>query len=253
MKTRNAHDPTAQAILNAARQLVASGGSWSMSDVARAAGISRATVYRRFASRADVEQALRDAGVEGLGPPGQTRERCLDAVGRLALRVGLPRMTLEAVAQEADVGIASVYRVFESRSGLLQAFARERGPRAQLEQVMLDPDTPLQDALETLVEAVTQQVYAQAPWLSMAISGDRESRALVADLLELEREGRARLTDFMEARVRRGDLRGEPATLSKALLALAAGRALLARVEGAPPSSEDSRALVRLFLQGARA
>lgn len=55
----DADDPATTAILDAAGVLLARYGlgRWSMDDVANAAGVGRATVYRRFASREDVVNA----------------------------------------------------------------------------------------------------------------------------------------------------------------------------------------------------
>jgi AcrR family transcriptional regulator len=240
-------DPVMEAVLQAADRLRGDGG-WSMARLAKEAGVSRATLYRRFQSRGAVEQALREAGV-GV-TPRTPRERCLDAVGALAVTAGLPAMTIAAVADEAQVGVATVYRLFENRSGLLRAFTVERGPRARLELAMLDEGAPLVATLQALVAALLAQVHDHAPWLGLAMSGDDESRALVAELVAVERAGRARLTQFMERRVARGELSGEPRLLAQALLSLAAGRALFSRVDGERPTAEDARAVVRLFLHG---
>ena len=224
-----------------------------MSQLADAAQVSRSTLYRCFRSRQEVERALSDAGVDGAVVSRQPRERCLDAVQTLATTVGLPRMTLDAVAEQAGVGIASVYRIFGNRRGLLEAFALERSPRSLLEAVLVDDGGTLEESLETLVGAVLKQVFEQAPWLMLAVSADDESRELASELIEVEREGRARLTTLFERFVRRGELHGEPRALSQALLSLAAGRAVFAKIDGAPPGPDDARALVQLFLAGARA
>jgi TetR/AcrR family transcriptional regulator, mexCD-oprJ operon repressor len=59
------HDRVAEAILDAAASLLAAGGEPpSMSDIAEAAGVARATVYRYFPSRDALLQALTAAAVE---------------------------------------------------------------------------------------------------------------------------------------------------------------------------------------------
>lgn len=203
-----------------------------MARLATEAGISRTTLYRRFRSREEVETALRVAGFETVKARPSTRERCLDAVAVLATTVGLGRMTLDAVAGEAEVGVATVYRLFGNRKGLLRAFTTERSPRARVEAAMLDHDAPLEATLEGIVAALLKQLHQNAPWLGIAMGKDEESRALVADLVEVEQEGRGRLTSFMEILVQEGRLSGEPRLLAQALISLAAGRALFARVDG---------------------
>jgi AcrR family transcriptional regulator len=117
-------------LLDAAADLAARGVALSITAVAAAAGVSRAAAYRRFPDRAALVDALvrtgripADPGVPDLG------ERVLDAVGVLIRRQGLAATTIEAVAEEAGVGPATVYRRFGDRAGLLRAFAAERSPR----------------------------------------------------------------------------------------------------------------------------
>jgi AcrR family transcriptional regulator len=59
------HDRVCEAILDAAAGLLVEGGEpSSMSDVAKAAGLSRATLYRYFPTREQLLQALRVTAVE---------------------------------------------------------------------------------------------------------------------------------------------------------------------------------------------
>ncbi|EDM73984.1 hypothetical protein PPSIR1_14455 [Plesiocystis pacifica SIR-1] len=241
-----------RALLEAARGLIESGAPWSMSQLASAAKVSRATVYRHFRSRSELEQALRQAGIEASEPPASARERCLDAVASLATSRGLPRMTMESVADHAGIGVATVYRIFGTRKALLRAFTAERSPRAVLDAVMLDADASLEQALETLVDAVLRQVSDHAPWFGLSFAADEESRELVAELVAVEREARAGLVAFMARQVDAGALVGDPRTLAQALLSLAAGQALFARADARSPAPADARQLVELFLHGAR-
>ena len=246
------HRDSTQALLEAATELSETGERWSMAQLAKRAGVSRTTLYRRFRSRAEVEEALREAGLEGAGS-SSARKRCLDALGELIAQLGPARTTIESVAEAAGVGVASVYRIFGNRRELLGAFAAERSPQSLLEAVIVDEHAPLACTLEALVAAVLQQVVEQGAWIGLALSADPESRELMADFIAVEREGRARLEHLMARYVEQGELAGEPAVLAQVLLSLAAGRALFLRADGAQPGSEDAREMVRIFIHGAGA
>jgi len=83
------HDRVAGAILDAAADLLAGGGEPpSMNDVAAAAGVSRATLYRHFPTRERLLQALgtaaRDATAAGLAEADLDAVPVTEAIARLA-------------------------------------------------------------------------------------------------------------------------------------------------------------------------
>ena len=69
----------------------------SLDEIARQAGLSRATLFRRIGSRAALDDAIRAAGIDPGGRP-DVRERATDAAADLIEESGLAALTLEAVA-----------------------------------------------------------------------------------------------------------------------------------------------------------
>ncbi len=117
-------------VLAAAARLVAAHGpqGFTMEDLAKAAKVSRATLYRQAGSREDVLDALSKAGTP-VGDRSDTRQRILVAARSVFGRAGFDAATMEEIATEADVGLATVYRQFGDKDGLAVAFMEEFSPR----------------------------------------------------------------------------------------------------------------------------
>jgi AcrR family transcriptional regulator len=105
---------TRDAVLAAARETLERDRGASLHDVASAAGVSRATVYRLFGSREGLLQALE------LEPDPGARERVLAAALELVGRDGLARLSMDEVAGTAGVSRASLYRLFPGKAALFR-------------------------------------------------------------------------------------------------------------------------------------
>src|SRR5499427_10961608 len=103
-----------ETVLTAARTVLSRNPGASLSAVAAAASVSRATLYRRFGSR---EGLLRTLDIE---PDPDSRERVLAAALELVGRDGLARLSMDEVAGAAGVSRASLYRLFPGKAALFR-------------------------------------------------------------------------------------------------------------------------------------
>jgi AcrR family transcriptional regulator len=110
------------AIIAAAREVLGRNRQATVDDLAQAAGVSRATIYRLFGSR---DEVLREAGVE---PDPDSRERVLAAAVELVGRYGLARLSMDELAAAAGVSRASLYRLFPGKPALFRELVRAYSP-----------------------------------------------------------------------------------------------------------------------------
>jgi AcrR family transcriptional regulator len=101
--------------MNEATRLLSRDRQASVDEIAAAAGVSRTTFYRAFPSRAQLLQALE------VQPEPDTRQRVLDASIRLLRTQTLNDLSMDALASEAGVSRANLYRLFPGKSALFKA------------------------------------------------------------------------------------------------------------------------------------
>jgi len=101
--------------MNEATRLLALGEQPSVDAIARAAGVSRTTFYRAFASRAELFAQLK------LEPEPGTRRRILDAAYELLQRQTLADLSMDELAVASRISRANLYRLFPGKSALFQA------------------------------------------------------------------------------------------------------------------------------------
>src|SRR5256885_1857069 len=87
---------------------------------------------------------------------GDTRRRIVEAARQLLQREGYAGMTIEAIAQRAEVSAQSVYAIFKSKTGILIELLDQSMFGPEYEEVVLqalgasDPETRLRHYLLVL-------------------------------------------------------------------------------------------------------
>ena len=129
----------------------------SLDRIARRAGVSRSTVYRRVRTRRALDDAVRQAG----GDPGSrigVRERAIVAATDLIVADGVAAMTVEAVTRRVGCAATSVYAAFGDREGLLAAVFDRHAPLPVVEDLLAAAPRPFDD-FESGVRAIYAAVF----------------------------------------------------------------------------------------------
>ena len=141
--------------------------------IARRAGVSRSTLFRRIHDRDALEAAVREAGVDP-GHRPTVRERAIDAAVELIVRGGVGTLTVEEVARRAGCAIASLYSQFDGRDGLLVAVLERHAPLPAVERVLRDRPAGFEDTVRlvytTFFDALTADLGAVEALLAEALA-----------------------------------------------------------------------------------
>jgi AcrR family transcriptional regulator len=244
--------------LEAAARIIAKDGleGLTMDGVARSLGLSRATLYRQSGGREALLDALAAAGAD-VGDRTAARTRILRAAGDVFARVGFDAASLEEIASVASVGIATVFRHFGDKDGLVTAFLDALPARRAAREAMATASEDVRRDLERLAERM--------------LIGMRDDEAVVRLLiLETLRGspllGRVRaksptrmvtvLTNLLREHVQAGRLREvEPRVLAQAFAGMVLAFGVVApilRGESATDPAATGRDITDLFLAGAQ-
>jgi AcrR family transcriptional regulator len=143
----------------------------SMDELAAAAGVSRATLYRLFGSQQTLLAEL------GLQPPPTVRSRILNTALDLVGRQGLAELSMDELAAAAGVSRATLYRLFPGKAALFTELVRR-----------FSPFEPIAAVLETMGDRPPAEVIpAVAQAMATAMAG--HVGLLLQLLFQLSRDG----------------------------------------------------------------
>ena len=197
-------------VLATAQPLFAAGHSPSFDEVARAAGISRATLYRIFPSRDDLLQAL------DVEPEPESRERILAAALEMIGQRGLAALSMDELAEQADVSRATVYRLFPGKAALFREVVQTYTPFEQFGQVIEQAGSrPIKEVLTEIAALLTSRLAAH-PGLFQTLALEMVGQQ--ADTEEAVRfalgHGISALAGYLQQQMQRGVLRPMPPVLA---------------------------------------
>ena len=118
-----AEDPTIRRqVMSAAREVLARDAGAPVATIAGRAGVSRATFYRHFGSRASL---LASVEVE---PRPDARARILTAATDMLVRTSLAELSMDDLAKAAGVSRGTLYRIVPGKAALLAALIETYSP-----------------------------------------------------------------------------------------------------------------------------
>ena len=203
------------------------GEGFTMEQLEARTGLSRATLYRRIGNKEKLlEHLTRERG--------KTFERLdikrviLKAAQEVFGRAGLVAATMEQVASEAEVGVATVYRHFGDKETLLKTFIEEMTPKAVRESV-LQPTSDVQADLEKLVGVLLTFLYEHRNLFRLVLMGNESDRQYLQSLRERSDSTQLRVEAYFAEQQKTGRFAAtaEPDELALALMGMVIAYAVL--------------------------
>jgi AcrR family transcriptional regulator len=244
---------TEQEVLQAARKLVEETAvSFTMDQLAAKTGVSRATLYRQMGGKKAILKRLADEhGLDELDQP-DAPSRILQAARTLFAQQGLMTPTMEQIAEEANVGVATVYRHFGDKIGLLRRFMQAFHPRLPSDQAEMSGD--LVTDLALLVETMIRFILEHQDMVRHSFSSAHEWRDQLIELRPFQERSVNRVATFLQGRMDTGQLRAsDPQKAAVALLGMILSFSLVMPTYYKLPNPEPQETAIyitHIFLNG---
>lgn len=241
-------------ILDAAEQLLADNPDFTMDELGTAVNLSRATLYRKIGNKEALLQRLADERGLDQVEPTDIRTRVLLAAREIFGRYGLLDVTMEQIAQEAGVGVATLYRHFGDKDGLVRAFASELTPHRAIADAAQHISGDLTADLIQVVTHMLQFMYDNRDLARLGFSQNEKTRQYMAHLRPAPERTLYQLNNFFEAQHAAGNLpTGNTQQLALALTGMIFAFGFLAPIYYNMPLVESEAVaefVVNLFLKG---
>jgi len=247
-------------ILDAACGLLSDEGekAFTLEKLAQKVGLTRVSLYRYFRGKKLLFKALveeRGIELESVDLP-DVRTRILKAAEAIFGKVGYTSATVESIAQEAGVGVATVYRQFGDKAGLLKVFMEGRNTVRRSIELLEQSDLSLEAFLETIIEVFLTELHEHKGLMTMMFIERGHSEELANALSQRELRASRILMGFFEERMRSGELEeADPMELTMMLMGSILSFSWIA------PRAEDyelkdpkhlARLITKVFLHGAK-
>jgi len=244
-------------IIGAAQTLLETvGEGFTMEQLEHQAGVSRATIYRRVGNK---EKLLERLAAER----GETYARedirftILRAAREVFGREGLVAATVDQIATEAGVGVATVYRHFGDKETLVKTFIKEMTPKHAVRELALNPSEDVQADLENLVGAVLPFFYENRNIFRIVLMGNERDRQYLQGLRKRSDSTQDRMAEYFKVQLKAGRLKpvAKPDELALALIGMVIAYGVLGPLHQGRKLEDinaTSKLIVRLFLSDLR-
>ena len=220
------------------------------------AGVSRATLYRRIGSKEKLLQQLTREGLITLESAPDIEARIFSATREIVAEQGFVGCTMEQIADEANLGVATLYRRYRDKENLLRSFVKAIKPVLAIKSVRQNDDATIEEGLSLIVNSALVFLDANQKLVKILFSWQSSERAYLSGIREDSSSTFNQIAQYLTRQQQLGKLRQDVSArdMALSLSGLLFQYAIFSPVHLGRPLNikSDSQTIVRLFLNGAK-
>jgi len=152
------------------------GPGFTLEQLQAATGASRATLYRRIGSKRALLRQLADEGlIEYASAPG-IETQIFDAIRIVVAQNGFINTTMEQIAGQANLGVATLYRRFKDKDNLFQHFIAQLNPKLAFKSDLHNEDGDLKHGLKKFIDIALRFLLENQDLVKILYSWKKEER-----------------------------------------------------------------------------
>ncbi|MBL4890507.1 MAG: TetR family transcriptional regulator [Rhizobiaceae bacterium] len=233
------------------------GEDFTLDQLQERTGLSRATLYRRIGSKESLLERLAAENLITPDPQADIKNRVFSAAKKVIADSGFIACTMEQIANEAGLGIATLYRHFGDKENLLTSFVNQLHPRLDIQSILSTQDISLERDLRKVTSIALQFFSDNMELAKILYSLQTAEREYLVRIRKKSPSTLIHITRYLERHQNAGTLRRDISAVDLAIifngLLMQFSLFAPAQIKRRLDVKKDTEIVLKMFLQGATA
>lgn len=155
------------------------GESFTLDQLSEKAQTSRATLYRRIGSKEALLKNLNSQGLIQFDEQTSIKNRIMLATRKVVAKHGFINCTMEQIATEADLGIATLYRHFAEKEKLLLAFTSHLKSNLPFDEFSKIAHLSLEDGMLIMLKTMLKTIHKNSDMIQILFFSNPDERKYI--------------------------------------------------------------------------
>ena len=226
----------------------------TMDKLAEQSGVARASIYRRYGGKDKIYRLISDKMDYLNNNSVDIKKKILKASRIIFGRKGFFRSTIEEIAVEASVGVATVYRYFKTKEKLIQSFKDEYTLGSMIGSMVIEEHTDLEESVYFIMYKGLEFTRNNRDLFRMSFFEGEEGLEYYRTSMDQTNRSIPVLTRHFEKLIKLEKIKNiDPVVMAYSLLGLIMGHGYIkSAYTGDHPDTlkEDARQITDIFLKG---